>query len=362
MRKILLSFAAVTVAACVATRASAQAEGPTLGLGDAAPALEVSKFVKGKEVEKFEPGKIYVVEFWATWCGPCKTSIPHLTELQAENKDVTFIGVSVFEQDPGLVEPFVEEMGDKMVYSVAMDQVPDGAKSGKMAEKWMTASGEAGIPSSFIVNKQGKIAWIGHPMEMDKPLAQIVEGSYDLEKAILGRQAAKAREQKLMALSQKFRTAKSPEAQLKLLDDAIADEPALEETIGMTRYMILVQTGDQEKITATAEKLIGTYSDNGMALNAIAWPLIDPDRKGGKANQAQLKLALQAATQANEITKGENPAILDTYATALYSSGEKARALTVQEKAVKLGEGQLPPAQLSEMSDRLEKYRKEAGK
>ena len=108
MRKSLFALAAFAMFAGSEPRA--QAEG--LGLGDPAPPLTVSKFVKGTKVDKFEPGKIYVVEFWATWCGPCKVSIPHLTELQEKQKDVTFIGVSVWENDPELVEPFVQEMGD----------------------------------------------------------------------------------------------------------------------------------------------------------------------------------------------------------------------------------------------------------
>src|SRR2546425_1106795 len=76
---------------------SARAQG--LGLGDPAPKLEVKSFVKGEPVKGFEPGKNYVVEFWATWCPPCRTSIPHLTELQKKHPDVIFIGVSVFERD-----------------------------------------------------------------------------------------------------------------------------------------------------------------------------------------------------------------------------------------------------------------------
>jgi thiol-disulfide isomerase/thioredoxin len=63
----------------------------------------------------------YVVEFWATWCGPCRVSIPHLTELQKKFKTqgVTFIGVSDETEDK--VKPFVDKMGDKMDYTVAVD-------------------------------------------------------------------------------------------------------------------------------------------------------------------------------------------------------------------------------------------------
>ncbi len=71
---------------------------PELAIGDSAPGLQVQEFVKGEPVKQFEKGKIYVVEFWATWCGPCRESIPHLSKLQQENKNVTFVGVSVDEQ------------------------------------------------------------------------------------------------------------------------------------------------------------------------------------------------------------------------------------------------------------------------
>src|SRR6266852_6743020 len=110
-----------------------------LSVGDPAPAITVKEFVKGTPVSSLEKGKRYVVEFWATWCGPCRVSIPHLTELQKKHPEFTFIGVSVWEQDQKGVKPFVQQMGDKMDYTVAMDEVPEGANGneGKMAKAWM---------------------------------------------------------------------------------------------------------------------------------------------------------------------------------------------------------------------------------
>jgi thiol-disulfide isomerase/thioredoxin len=181
MSKRSLVALAVVFGLCVAR---ASAEGPLL-VGDKAPKFEVKEFVKGDPVQKFDKDKVYVVEFWATWCGPCRTSIPHLTELQKKYKDVTFIGVSAFENDQKKVKPFVEEMGEKMDYRVALDSVPDGGDraDGKMAKNWMLAAKQGGIPTAFIIDGEGRIAWVGHPMEMEEPLKKIVDKKWDLEAA-----------------------------------------------------------------------------------------------------------------------------------------------------------------------------------
>lgn len=150
-----------------------------LGPGAKAPDLKVSEWVKGSPVKAFEPGKIYVVEFWATWCGPCRVSIPHLTEMAHKFKGkVTFTGVSVFEHGDdisGQVHKFVDSMGEKMDYNVAIDNADKF-----MANSWMNAAMQDGIPAAFII-KDKVIQWIGHPMEMEESLAKVVDGSFDLK-------------------------------------------------------------------------------------------------------------------------------------------------------------------------------------
>ncbi|MHC5118508.1 MAG: peroxiredoxin family protein [Planctomycetota bacterium] len=144
-------------------------------LGQKAAALEGLTYVKGQPVTLTE-GKVYVVEFWATWCPPCRTSIPHLTEIQKQFKDkgVTVIGIS--NEGVNTVKPFVEKMGDKMDYTVAVDT------GGKAGAGYMDAFGQGGIPTAFIVDAKGNIAWVGHPMDgMDEVLALIVAGTYDPE-------------------------------------------------------------------------------------------------------------------------------------------------------------------------------------
>ncbi|MGA2497971.1 MAG: TlpA disulfide reductase family protein [Tepidisphaeraceae bacterium] len=165
-------FLAMLLGSTMAVRAAEQE--PKLKAGDPAPKLDVAKWVKGDPVKELEKDRIYVVEFWATWCPPCRASIPHMTQLQKKyaDKGVTMIGQNLGEGEKK-VEPFVTQMGDKMDYRVAID------KDGAMGKTWFKAAGQAGIPCAFIVDKAGMIAWIGHPMTMDKVLEQVVAGTYD---------------------------------------------------------------------------------------------------------------------------------------------------------------------------------------
>src|ERR1700690_3449578 len=114
-----------------------------LNIGNPAPPLALSSFVKGEKIDGFDPAKTYVVEFWATWGGPCRASIPHLTEVahQYKDKGVQFVGVDVWEDDTSKVQPFIDEMGEKMDYSVALDTT-DAAnpREGTMAKTWLAAA------------------------------------------------------------------------------------------------------------------------------------------------------------------------------------------------------------------------------
>ncbi len=159
MRKFI-QLSAVTALLCLGASA---ARADLLGPGSPAPKIEVKTWVKGTPVKELKKDKLYVVEFWATWCGPCRESIPHLTELAKANKDVTFVGVSIWEDDTKVAD-FVKEMGPKMDYNVAYGGNKDG-----MAQTWMAAAKQNGIPSAFLI-KGDTIVWVGHPMELAGPL------------------------------------------------------------------------------------------------------------------------------------------------------------------------------------------------
>jgi hypothetical protein len=74
-------------------------------------------------------------------------------------------------------------MGDKMTYRVALDSKADDPH-GQMAKTWLKAAGLTGIPSAFLVDTKGVIAWIGHPMKLQEQVIEdVIAGTYDVRKA-----------------------------------------------------------------------------------------------------------------------------------------------------------------------------------
>ena len=146
-------FQAVALAAvtCLITTSPAWA----LKVGDAAPRLTPGRWIKGGPIEKFEAGTVYVVEFWATWCGPCRESIPDLTATARKHRGkAVVIGMSVWEErqptDDSFVEnvvAFVKERDADIDYLIAVDD-----REGTVAKAWSGAaarSGDAGATGNI---------------------------------------------------------------------------------------------------------------------------------------------------------------------------------------------------------------------
>jgi thiol-disulfide isomerase/thioredoxin len=329
---------------------------PTLKIGDRAPGLVMGKWVQGESVKEFAKGKAYIVEFWATWCGPCRVSIPHLNEIHNKYKDkgLIVIGQDCWENDEKLVAPFVSNMGDKMTYRVALDD-KDGSKVGKMAETWMQAAGRNGIPSAFLVDTKGMIAWIGHPMELkDTVIEAVLAGNYDVQKAARDYSEEQEKSMRLQtawqAVNQAVGAKHWDEATAKLEDLRKLlpqDDPMIYDNLKLN---ILLGKGDYESAYKVMASLSEANLKNSELQNELAWRLVTDK----SIKQPDLKLAETLATRANEAAGGKDSNILDTLARVKFMQGRHDQAVALEEKAVALAQGE----QKSEFEKVLAHYRK----
>lgn len=332
---------------------------PRLTVGDKAPALSIEKWIKGDAVKGFDKDKVYVVEFWATWCPPCVKSFPHLTELQKKHKDkgVTIIGVTSDDPNNSLaaVEAMVGKNGDeKMGYSVAWD------KNRETSRAYMEGARQGGIPCAFVVDKDGTLAWVGHPAEMDEPLEQIVAGKFD-RKAFgdsFNKQQLKMEEQvklekELAPLDDLVQNRKIDEA-IKLIDSKFSKFPMFAEELAMAKFQILLMVGrEPEKAFAWAKEAAETHlSKSSEALNQIAWAILEGDMMPKK----DLDLALSLAEKAVKIDP-EEPSALDTLARAHFARKDVTKAVETQKKALELAKKKKADDEaIEELSERLKEY------
>jgi tetratricopeptide (TPR) repeat protein len=298
------------------------AQDALLKVGDPAPAMLSAKWMKGKPVEAIEPGRIYVIEFWSTWCPRSKEAIPQVSELQRKHPDVIFIGQSIWEQDQNQVEPFLKEMGDKISYRIATD---DG-EQGRMATSWMQAAGQDGVPTAFIIDKRSRIAWIGHPMEMDSVLDEVVKGTFDA-------QAAVDQAEKLDSLRDRLTNAMQNydfDGALSVLDELDKLDPKHAADIDTVRFQVLLQKHDLDGAFKAARRLAGSQK-NPDILNEVAWRLVDP---ASPVENPDLEAAEKCALRAVEASNGRRGEILDTLARVYFLQGKLDQAIEFQTKAV----------------------------
>jgi thiol-disulfide isomerase/thioredoxin len=135
------------------------------GVGNAAPAFSL-KDVKGKEHTLADyKGKVVVLDFWATWCPPCRDAMPGLQRLHTkfQGKDVAILGINVGETAD---EAAAYMKKNKFTYGLLL-----GGE--KLAEPYQIR----GIPVFVVIGKDGKVLWkaVGHGPTHEKDMADIIE-------------------------------------------------------------------------------------------------------------------------------------------------------------------------------------------
>jgi thiol-disulfide isomerase/thioredoxin len=321
-------------------------QSPSLNIGDPAPPLRLRGWIKGTPVQRFEKGNVYVVEFWATWCKPCIAAMPHLSALAGEYKDrVTILGIDIYEKKTTSMEKvkaFVDSMGHRMDYHVAAED------SNFMVAGWLDASGEQlkGIPRSFVVNAEGRVAWIGHPIGLDEVLPKIVNNTWDIKEALAKRNLDKHLEELDNEVNYKLNTyvgdafkpgdLGKPDSALLVINELVRNEPKLKYApfIASHTFSSLLKTDPHKAYEFGKELLvISTFEDShyGLIIDNIKWY---SDKLSLPAEIYQLGAEAYQAEIDHYPWSMKTPNNYSKMAEWYWRANDKSKAIDAQQKAI----------------------------
>ncbi len=308
----------------------AQAE---LDLGDPAPPLKIKEWVRGEKVNlpKDAAKKIHMIEFWATWCPPCKESIPLLTKYQ-KNHEKELVIVGVTDADPyrnsvSDIKDFVKDQGDKMAYTVAIDD--DGATT-----KAYMSSEVMGIPHAFLVGRDGKVVWQGSPLDpaLETVIPEIIAGTYDVTKAKKAADLDLEVQRRFQTLDMAYQLGQF-EAVWEGLVDILRIDPANETAMQILTSLYAEEPKKKgDAFRKWARDHIAKHRSDATAMTRLAQVLCEnPDFTTRTPD-----LALEAARAAYDASKQRTAAAVGVYGRALYQVGDLDRAISVQKEVLSL--------------------------
>lgn len=313
--------------------------------GEMAPALKVAEWVKGAPITRFEPGKVYLVEYWATWCGPCIGNIPHLNALQKKyGKDgLVVIGMTNPDVDAGYVggrkenntlqqvRDFVAGQGDKMDYTVAYDT--------PLRETYKSMMGTlGGIPHAFLVGRDGRLAVDYHPFYLDGVIGKVLDGTWDYARDY----------PELRRSSKLYLEVVSPKdyEAFKASYAVIAkDFPAIAKRTLHARFSQALKAGDQPAILAAGRALMDHARDSGetkdlaSVARSTARDLVAVQRSSVRALTDSVRfnevkaLVTEMAACATSLSKETDSEALSAQAELAYGAADLAAAVELQKKA-----------------------------
>ena len=273
---------AYAVIAFTTTAAVAQEAKPTLVPGSKVNLAAVTNadWVQGAGPISFEPGKVYVFECWATWCGPCVALIPHVNHLHKKyyDKGLRVHGMNSWEEGRKLTVDFVKAKGEGMSYPVAYTH------ESAFETEWLEAAGVEAIPHAFVV-RDGKLLLATEAVRLTDSLIELVlSGDEGAKKAVAIIEAAHAASGEASKLSQEIYRAKRKknaelmEAKIKELEALDPGHPDLAKTklellIVQQDWPAAVKTFNEMPASNSKTNFISSFAGKLARGNADAYPM-----------------------------------------------------------------------------------------
>lgn len=304
---------------------------PSARIGAAAPALQIAHWVRGEPIDlaAVRGQRVVVVEFWATWCPPCKVSVPLLTKIQSKfEKELVIVGVTAPDfrgNSPEAIRKFVKGQGKDMAYHVAID------KAEATTNAYMLAAQVMGIPHAFLVGRDGRIAWSGSPLDpaLEDTIAQVVAGTYDVRAAKIDAELQRRLPGVIRALQMG-----EPSVAWDGLIDILKLDPGNETALDILTSVHADHIRDTQAFRKWARAFISAHNKDATTMSRLTNALC----RIGDLTMRTPDLALEAGRYAYEAAKGD-PHAIAAYARALSQVGEFERAIRLQKDALAAANG-----------------------
>lgn len=318
------------VALCLtAATLTSAAHGQKTGDAVTPEALQQLEWIQGEAPTAWEPGKLYILECWATWCGPCIAAIPHVDALydKYQSKGLRVIGVDVWEDGKDKVAEFVKKKGDGMSYPVAYT-----GKGGPFEELWLKPAEVKGIPHAFLV-KDGKVIATSHPAGLTEDFIEALLEGGEAEKAVLEKLNTAAASRQASAAARAAFTAG------KEKNDATAMAAAADQLAAVEPDSFYVPLFRNEAlIVAQNWSGIEQYADSLDSTNKLRLMLINSLGNSLAATEGVPASTLTKVVTAYEATIKDRGMKTSTDATALsrlhWALGDKDKALAEANQSV----------------------------
>ncbi len=155
-----------------------------LSPGDQAPALRFERvFNRQEQFDEVKFDQLTAVILWNAGCSGCLPAVKEVAELGARHSMPVY-GVAVMVRDVERTAEAASASDGPAILALEERQADlTGLMRGSVTRHWLEASGQQGVPSAFLVEKGGRVAWIGDPTEIADVLPAMVGGSWDLSAA-----------------------------------------------------------------------------------------------------------------------------------------------------------------------------------